>query len=465
MSHFCYPFSIMTHYSTKGDTIAAIATPPGEGGVAIIRISGNTALTVAAKIFSGPLHTYKTHTAHYGQIRGLDGAHVDDVLVLVMLGKRSFVGEDTVEIHCHGGSLITRRVLEAVLSAGARAALPGEFSFKAFINGKVDLAQAEAIQELIGAKNDRALDAAGKQLDGALSKKIHHFQKQLYDIAAILEAWVDFPEEGLEFASMEDVIEQLSIIVSEMKKLETSYHDGKIIHEGISLALIGSPNVGKSSLMNTLLQKERAIVSHIPGTTRDVLEDQLRLNGLNFQVLDTAGIREAADVIEQEGIRRSRHAMERADLVLLVLDSTRELLEEEKKLIVDLPQKRSIIVWNKIDASAGEHTPPSYPHVVSISAKEERGIDELKSMIDQVIWDHGPPAKDEIMITNLRHKESLTRAIEYCNNLIDGLKTGVSPEFLTLESRQALGELGKIVGADITEDILSAIFSKFCIGK
>lgn len=455
----------MTHYSVHGDTIAAIATPPGEGGVAIIRISGKTALDVAAKIFSGPIHTYKTHTAHYGQIRGLDGAPIDDVLVLVMLGKRSFVGEDTVEIHCHGGSLITRRVLEAVLSAGARAALPGEFSFKAFINGKVDLAQAEAIQELIGAKNEKALDAAGKQLEGALSKKILHYQKQLYDIAAILEAWVDFPEEGLEFASMEDVIEQLFHIIAEMKKLEASYHDGKIIHEGISLALIGSPNVGKSSLMNTLLQKERAIVSHIPGTTRDVLEDQLRLNGLNFKVLDTAGIREASDIIEQEGIRRSRNAMEQADLILLVLDSTRDVLEEELALIANLPSKRSVVVWNKIDAATSPLPPLSHPHVVAISAKEETGIDTLKATIDRVIWDHGPPAKDEIMITNLRHKESLTRAIEYCNNLVDGLKTGVSPEFLTLESRQALGELGKIVGADVTEDILSAIFSKFCIGK
>ena len=452
------------HYSAHGETIAAIATPPGEGGVAIIRISGKSALNVAAKIFSGPIHTYKTHTAHYGQVRTLQGDPIDDVLVLVMLGKRSFAGEDTVEIQCHGGALITRRVLEAVLTAGARAALPGEFSFKAFINGKVDLAQAEAIQSLIGAKNERALDAASQQLEGALSKKIKGFQSQLYDTAAILEAWVDFPEEGLEFASTEDVIRQLEHISMEMKRLETTYHDGKIIHEGISLALIGSPNVGKSSLMNTLLQKERAIVSHIPGTTRDVLEDHLRLNGLNFRVLDTAGIREAEDLIEQEGIKRSRKAMEQADLVLLVLDSSRPLLEGEKTLIELLPKARSIVVWNKIDLSAEV---PAIEHaaVVKISAKEERGIEELKALIDQVIWDHGPPAKDEMIITNLRHKEALTRAIEYCRNLIVGLETEVSPEFLTLEIRQLLGELGKVVGADVSEDILSAIFSKFCIGK
>ncbi len=454
----------MSHYSAHGETIAAIATPPGEGGVAIIRISGKAALTVAAKIFSGPIHTYKTHTAHYGQIRSLQGVHIDDVLVLVMLGKRSFVGEDTVEIHCHGGSLVTRRVLEAALSAGARAAMPGEFSFKAFINGKIDLAQAEAIQSLIGAKNERALDAASQQLEGALSKKIKGFQKELYDTAAILEAWVDFPEEGLEFATTEQVVQQLENIVGEMQKLEASYHDGKIIHEGISLALIGSPNVGKSSLMNALLQKERAIVSHIPGTTRDVLEDQLRLNGLNFRILDTAGIREAADLVEQEGIRRSRLTMEQADLVLLVLDSSRPLHHDELTLIELLPKKRSIVVWNKIDLST-KVPPLDHPAVVQISAKQEQGIDALKTLIDKVIWDHGPPAKDETIITNLRHKEALTLAIEYCQNLINGLKTDVSPEFLTLEIRQTLGELGKIVGADISEDILSAIFSKFCIGK
>jgi tRNA modification GTPase len=356
-------------------------------------------------------------------------------------------------------------VLEAVFSAGARAALPGEFSFKAFINGKIDLTQAEAIQELIGAKNDRALDAAGKQLEGALSKKILRFQKQLYDVAAILEAWVDFPEEGLEFATTEEIVQQLKDIVEEMRKLEATYHDGKIIHEGISLALIGSPNVGKSSLMNTLLQKERAIVSHIPGTTRDVLEDHLRLNGLNFRVLDTAGIRDADDVIEQEGIRRSRQTMEQADLIILVLDSTRGISDEERILIDTLPKKRSIVVWNKIDLSNESIPPLQHPAVIAISAKEETGIDGLKLLIDKVLWDHGPPAKDEVLITNLRHKEAVTRSIEYCENLIAGLTGDVSPEFLTLETRQALGELGKIVGADVTEDILSAIFSKFCIGK
>jgi len=247
-----------------GETVAAIATPPGEGGVAIIRISGNNARFVAQKVYSKSIETYESHTVHYGHIVDANGIHIDDVLLIPLLGKKSFTGEDTFEIHCHGGSLITRRVLDVVLKAGARAARPGEFSFKAYMNGKIDLAQAEAIQELIAAKNDRALDAAESQLQGNLSKKVMSFQKNLTEIAAILEAWVDFPEEGLEFASLEDVCQEIESILQEIQKLIDTFHDGRIIHDGIALCLVGSPNVGKSSLMNALLDKDRAIVSHIP---------------------------------------------------------------------------------------------------------------------------------------------------------------------------------------------------------
>jgi len=283
-----------------GETIAAIATAPGEGGVAIIRISGNTALAIASRVFSGAIQTYKSHTAHYGQILNATGQRVDDVLVLVMLGKRSYTGEDTVEIHCHGGSLVTRRVLDVVLAAGARAAKPGEFTFKAYMNGKIDLAQAEAVQELICAKNERALDAAENQLEGALSTKILGYQKTLTTIAAILNAWIDFPEEGLEFASMDEICSDLIAVMHEMERLVHTYHDGKILHDGITMCLIGCPNVGKSSLMNALLDKDRAIVSHIAGTTRDVLEDHLRLNGLNLKLMDTAGIRDTEEIVEKE---------------------------------------------------------------------------------------------------------------------------------------------------------------------
>lgn len=447
------------------ETIAAVATPPGEGGVAIVRISGKDALEVAAQVFSGPVNQYRTHTAHYGKILNRNREHVDDALVLVMLGKRSYTGEDTVELHCHGGSLITRRVLETVLEAGARAARPGEFTLKAFMNGKLDLVQAEAVQELICAKNEHALNAAEMQLQGNLSRKISDFQSNLTLIAAILEAWVDFPEEGLEFASMEEISEQLAQICNQMATLCATFHDGKILHDGISLCLIGCPNAGKSSLMNAFLDKERAIVSHVPGTTRDILEDHLRLNGLNLRLIDTAGIRESDEIIEQEGIRRSKAAMTEADLVLLVLDASKPLAHEEQQLIAQVPKAKTIAIWNKIDLPHFELPSLDFPHIVSISAKEKIGLEALRKKIDEVIWEHGPPARDEVLITNVRHKEALKEAINCCQAVIDGLRMGVSPEFLSFEMRQCLRALGTIIGTNITEDILSAIFSKFCIGK
>lgn len=448
-----------------GETIAAIATPPGEGGVAIIRISGNEALNVAARVFSGPVHQYRSHTAHFGQVCNAQGEHIDDVLVLVMLGSRSYTGETTVEIHCHGGSLITRRVLEAVLAAGARAALPGEFTFRAFLNGKMDLAQAEAVQALIGAKNERALDAAENQLKGALSQSVGKFQQMLTQIAAILEAWVDFPEEGLEFATMDEICDDLEHVCRGMEKLASTFHDGKMLHDGLSLCLVGCPNVGKSSLMNALLDKDRAIVSPIPGTTRDVLEDHLRLNGLHLKVSDTAGIRETEEGIEQEGIRRSKQAMQQADLVLLVLDAHRGLTQEDQQLLTLVPPTKTILIWNKVDLPHAELPSLDFLFSVKLSAKQREGLEELHQVIDRLIWQNGPPSKEEILITNIRHKEALVSSIEASRRVQEGLRQGMSPEFLTIDMRQALSELGKILGTNVTEDILSAIFSKFCIGK
>lgn len=448
-----------------GETIAAIATPPGEGGIAVIRITGSNALAVASKIFSGPVKTYKTHTAHYGKVLDLNGQAIDTALLLVMLGRRSYSGEDTVEIHCHGGSLITRRVLDTALQAGARLAQPGEFTFKAFMNGKLDLAQAEAVQEVICAKNDLALDAAENQLQGSLSQQVSSFQTKLFDIAAILEAWVDFPEEGIEFASMEEVCHSLNEIAATISNLIRTFHDGKILHDGITLCLAGCPNVGKSSLMNALLDKERAIVTHIPGTTRDLLEGDLRLNGLNVRITDTAGIRETNEIVEQEGIRRSKEAMRQSDLILLILDASRALHQDDIALIEQVPPGKTILVWNKIDLPRS--TAPRLPlkHQVCVSAKEKLGLIELRKLIDEVIWEKGAPSKEEIVITNLRHKEALVRSHDALQSLINGLKEGTSPEFLTLDMRTCLSELGTILGTNITEDILSAIFSKFCIGK
>ncbi len=448
-----------------GSTIAAIASPSGEGGVAIIRISGNAALDIAAKVFSGPIHTYRSHTAHFGKIRNAGGQVIDEVLCLPMLAPKSYTGEDTVEIQCHGGSLITRRVLETILEAGARAAEPGEFTFKAFTNGKLDLAQAEAVQELIGAKNELALEQAEQQLQGVLSKKISSFQKQLVAIAAILNAWVDFPEEGLEFASLEEVILSLSQTLDQMKQLSATFHEGKILSNGLSLCLVGRPNVGKSSLMNALLGKDRAIVTPIAGTTRDLLEDDLRLGKLHFRLIDTAGIRKTDEVIEKEGIRRSMQAMERADLILLVLDASSELCVETQEFISLAPKQKTILIWNKIDLPHVALSDFGFEYSVPISAKTADGLDALRGTIDQFIWRKGSPGKEDVVITKLRHKQALDQASEFLETLIAGLKDGVSAEFLSSDMHATLSELGTIIGTNITEDILNAIFSKFCIGK
>ncbi len=448
-----------------GDTIAAVATPPGEGGIAIIRISGNDAVTISNKIFSGNVKTYSSHTAHLGHILDTQGRVVDEVLLLPMLGKKSYTGEDTVEIHCHGGRLITRRVLEVVLQAGARSAKPGEFTFKAFMNKKLDLTQAEAVQELIGAKNERALDIAEKQLQGGLSRKINFFQGRLVHIAAILEAWVDFPEEGLEFASMEELCEDLRSIHKKMHCFLSSFHNGKILHEGISLCLVGAPNVGKSSLMNTLFGKDRAIVTDIPGTTRDVLEDEMILNGLNVRLIDTAGIRDTQEFIEKEGIRRSKAAMQDADLVLFVLDIQKGLQDCDIAILENVSKDKTVAIWNKDDLKHNEIPRLDLPHVVQVSAIRKTGIEGLHKKIEEVIWKGEPPSKEEIPLTSMRHKEALSNAICSCEKLIEGLESSLSPEFLTFEIRHCLNELSKIVGRDISQDILTSIFSTFCIGK
>lgn len=445
----------------KSDVIAAASTAPGEGAIAVIRLSGPKAFEIAGSVFSSPVASFPTHTAHYGKILSKGGDPIDHVLLLVMKNPRSYTGEDTVEISCHGGSIIPRRILERLYEAGARPAEPGEFSLRAFLNGKIDLAQAEAVQQLIAAKSERAMEHAGRQLEGALSKAISQFQAELTDIAAILNAWVDFPEEGLEFSSMEEMIAQLERTCVKMERLRETFHDGKALHEGLTLCLLGSPNVGKSSLMNALLGQERAIVTEIPGTTRDLLEEDFRLGGLHFRLIDTAGIRETEEVVEKEGIRRSHKAMKEADLVLLLLDSTRPLSDGDRRLIEMAPIEKRLIVWNKIDAGS----PDPAISTIGISAKERIGLDVLQEAIEKLIWKHGPPSKEEVVITRLRHFQALSNAIVSCRACIAGLKNGVSAEFATSDIRACLNELSAIIGTNVTEDILSAIFSKFCLGK
>lgn len=452
------------HYQ-RGETIAAIATPPGEGGISIIRVSGERAIEIADRVFSGAVARYASHTAHLGVVRDAKGRWLDEALLLIMRAPRSYTGEDTVEFQCHGGMVASRKVLEALLEAGARTAAAGEFTFKAFMNGRLDLAQAEAVQKLIGAKNEQAFEAASKHLEGALSKKIHFFQKELIRLAAILEAWVDFPEEGLEFASKESILKELEALLKEMETLCQTFHDGRKIEHGISLCIVGPPNAGKSSLMNALLEQERAIVTPIAGTTRDLLHEEMTLGGLHFNLTDTAGIRETEELVEKEGILRSKKALEGADLILLVIDAAKKIGQEERYLFDTLPPQKTIVVWNKIDLPAHSVCPTPFSYEVSLSAKKGSGLEQLKKSIDRLIWSRGAPPKDEVMITTLRHKEALSKAIDCLKATIDGLQSAISPEFLTADLRGALQQLGWMVGSDVGEEILSSIFSQFCVGK
>ncbi|MBI3211454.1 MAG: tRNA modification GTPase [Simkania negevensis] len=412
----------------REETIAAIATPPGEGGVAIIRISGKEAVSIAAQIFSGPVQEFQSHTVHFGDILSSNKQVIDEGLLIVMKSPRSYTGEDVVELHCHGGVMISRRVLEAAFASGASPALPGEFTFRAFQNGKIDLAKAEA------------------------------------EIAAVLEAWVDFPEEGLEFMTKEEMKEKLSLVKEEMVFLLSTFADGKVIKTLPSLSLIGSPNVGKSSLLNLLAGKERAIVTSMPGTTRDLIEEEIQIGALIFRLTDTAGLRETESIVEKEGIKRAQRSAEEADLVLLVLDVTHSS-PPENSFLATLQKEKTVVVWNKIDLPHSPLLLPSFPHQVKVSAKMETGLEELKKVILCALGQKGDLSKEEVLLTNQRHYEALRNSIQGIENILSGLSTEVSPEFLACDIRFALKELGTIIGADVTEDILDTIFSTFCVGK
>ncbi len=445
-------------YSSQEDTIAAIATPPGEGGVAIVRISGSAALAIADKIFSKSVLELTSHTVHYGKIINPAGKTIDHAILIPMHAPRSYTGETTVEIQCHGGSLISKLILETVIQAGARLSQPGEFTMRAYLNGKIDLPQAEAVQQLIAAKNDLALKNASAHLEGKLSKQISLFQKELTEIAAILEAWVDFPEEGLEFASHSELLERLGIVVESMQTLLSSFHKGKKIHEGLTLCLLGRPNVGKSSLLNQLLGKERAIVTPIAGTTRDLIEADLNLGSYHFKIFDTAGIRDSDHLIEQEGISRSHKAAEESDIILYLIDASVGISPNDQDLLKTLPSEKTIVIWNKIDLCS----PPD--GALAISAKQGQNIDHLEAKIEAMLATD-TPSKEEVLLTSYRHKQALSESVSYCQQIITGLQNDTSPEFLANDIRSSLIALARILGTDVTEDILSSIFSNFCVGK
>lgn len=446
----------------REDTIAALITPPGTGGVAIARISGKEAKNIAKLVFSKDPHFMKTHTVHFGKMRSsVTNEILDEGLCLYMQGPHSFTGEDVIELQFHGGNLIAQKIIESLLQAGAKAALPGEFSFRAYRNGKIDLLQAQGIQEMISARNEKSLKAAQNHLEGKLSKHLLEIKKELLELAAVLEAWVDFPEEGLEFMSFDEMIEKLEKERQKIVYLIESFKTGQMLFSGATLCLVGEPNVGKSSLMNALLGKARAIVTPIAGTTRDVIEEDLKLFDLSIRLKDTAGIRETDEVIEQEGIRRSLHAIENSDLILFIKDATKALSDKEKDLIKDLPESKTVFIANKIDEGIFENQ-TSYHKV---SAKFETGIDDLKAHIYNRLLAKGLEGKEDILIMDEGQKETLSIVNTLLEKVIISLKSNMSCEFVVIDLKDALKELASLIGIDVTEDVLTSLFSKFCVGK
>ena len=449
------------------DTIAAIATPVGEAGLAVIRISGAEAIPVADRCFvpgggrNVAAGAADSHTIQYGHVVA-EERRIDEVLVAVMRAPRTFTMEDTVEITCHGGMLSTRLVLEAVLAAGARLAEPGEFTRRAFMNGRLDLAQAEAVVDVIHSRTELALDAANEQLQGRLSRRIEELREDMMRVLAHVEAHIDFPDEDIAPDTLEQLLGKLRAGAGFMEELLAHAREGQILRQGVRAAIVGRPNAGKSSLLNQLLGHERAIVSRIAGTTRDTIEETANIRGIPVVFMDTAGLRETGDEIEQEGIRRSHEALRKAELILHVLDHSEPLTEEDRRYLAEDAGERRIVVRNKIDLPGRlELAEPT----VSVSCTTNAGIEELKDRIKELVWSGEIRADNLQLMVNARHRDALARAKAATGKTIAALAAGLTLELAAMDLRIAVNAIGEIVGKTSTEDLLDRVFSQFCIGK
>jgi tRNA modification GTPase len=460
--------------SKEEETIAAISTPFGESGIGIVRISGSSAEPIARKLFKPKKDQsyFIPHHFHYGEIIDIQsGKAVDEVLIVLMKSPKTYTREDIVEIHCHGGYFVLQKVLELVLKEGAQMALPGEFTKRAFLNGRIDLTQAEAVIDLIRAKTQTSLEIANQQLSGWLYREMAELKARLIEHLALIEAHIDFPEEEIEPIALDEMKQDLKGMIQKIREWISSYEEGKIFREGISCAIIGKTNVGKSSLLNVLLKEERAIVTPIPGTTRDVIEEVLNIYGIPVRLMDTAGLRKPVDSIEQEGVRRAKERVADSDFVLLMLDGSRALDDDDKEIFKEIKGKKKVVAVNKndlpfeISLEDVKRLLPEDP-IISISALKNTGIDDLKQAIyTSLVHRDVRSTPEHLIVANIRHKTALTQARDNLSNAMKGLEEGTSLEFIAFEIRSALEALGELVGETATEDILNRIFEQFCIGK
>lgn len=453
------------------DTIAAIATPLGQGGLAVIRLSGPQALAIADRCFApagnpaAKPSAAASHTIHFGHVTRR-GQVVDEALLAVMRAPRTFTREDVVEVTCHGGVLPAKAVLDTVLESGARLAEPGEFTRRAFLNGRIDLAQAEAVTDLIHSRTELALRAANEQLAGKLSRRINELRDQMMATLAHIEAHIDFPDEDIAPDTREQLIQRLEQAVSGMDQLLRTANEGRLLRRGIRAAIVGRPNAGKSSLLNQLLGHDRAIVSPIPGTTRDTIEETANIRGLPVVFIDTAGLREGGDTIEAEGMRRSRLSLEQSELILHVLDNSEPLTEADKKFLADYGQRKRLLVRNKSDLPTKlELTPELEPGAVEVSCLTGQGIEPLKDKIKQMAWSGEIGTEMLEVMINARHQAALQRAREGTVKTLEALRAQQTLELAAMDLRIAVNAIGEVVGKTTTEDLLDSIFSQFCIGK
>ncbi len=453
------------------DTISAIATGVTDSGIGIVRISGKDALAIADRIFVSRdkkrASSFKTYTTHYGWVTS-GPEIIDEVILTVMRQPKSYTKEDIVEINCHGGILALRKVLDLALENGCRMAEPGEFTKRAFLNGRIDLAQAEAVLDIIRAKTDSALKISVEQLRGALSHQINKIRNSLLDILSLLEANIDFPEEDISRINSKEISQRLSAINNELKDILNTSRQGRIFREGINVVICGKPNVGKSSLLNALLKQERSIVTPVAGTTRDTIEEIIDIKGIPIRIVDTAGIIEPRDLIEKKAVMRSKRHISLADLVILLFDGSKRLAKEDEVLMRKIKRKNTLAIINKIDLKQKIEKAiiqRRFGQVINISAKKLENIDLLESAITNLVYNGKIISSESIMVSNLRHIEAVRRAQKLIAQALNSLDNKLSLEFVAQDIKDSLGNLDDILGRRFSEDLLDKIFSEFCIGK